>query len=130
MPNFNQVNLIGHLTRDTEKRSVGDKTVVKTGIAVNGWKPGDVMFIDLTAWNKTGEALAKVSKGQAVGIVGRLQLETWDDKNGGGKRSKHSVTVDQVIFLGNGRQQEQPTTAEPVNDPAAEETNGEGSIPF
>ncbi len=130
MPNFNQVTFIGHTTRDCERRSLADgKSVVKTGLAVNGWKQGEVMFIDLTAWNKTGEALAKVSKGHAVGVTGRLILETWDDKATGAKRSKHSVTVDQVILMGGGRRDEQAGEAEPVNEPvAAEEKSGE--IPF
>lgn len=121
------MNLIGHLTRTPEKRqSNGGTTIVKTGIAVNGWKEGDVLFIDVTAFNKTAEAMMKLSKGQAVSIVGRLQLETWDDKNGGGKRSKHSVIADQIVFLGGGK-------ATLTNEPeqvAEPEVKEDGEIPF
>ncbi len=132
MPNFNCVTLIGHLTRDTETRTIQDgKKVVKTGIAVNGWKQGDVMFIDLTAWNKTGEALEKVKKGQAVGVVGRLQLETWDDKATGTKRSKHSVTVDQVIYLsGGGKDDGRAVEAPPASSEPQAEEQSSGEIPF
>lgn len=125
MPNFNSVRLIGHLTRDCVTRAIGaDKRVTKTGLAVNGWKEGDVMFIDLTAWGKTGDALAKVKKGQPVGIRGRLALETWDDKASGAKRSKHSVTVYEVIYMGGGKATD---TNEPDSPPAEQKSE---EIPF
>ena len=39
-------------------------------------------------------------KGSQVYIEGRLQLDTWDDKNNPGqKRSKHKVVVEDVQFL-------------------------------
>ena len=39
-------------------------------------------------------------KGDPLYIEGRLQLDQWEDKNGGGKRSKHKIVVDSIEFLG------------------------------
>ncbi len=46
-------------------------------------------FINIIAWNKTGEFCSKwFKKGQQVGIVGRLQTRNWEDDN----KVKHYVT--------------------------------------
>ena len=37
--------------------------------------------------------------GSQVYLEGRLVYETWEDKNGGGKRSKHKLVVDEVQLL-------------------------------
>jgi single-strand DNA-binding protein len=39
-------------------------------------------------------------KGKQLYVEGRLKYDTWEDKNGGGKRSKHVVVVDNFQFLG------------------------------
>ena len=39
-------------------------------------------------------------KGDPLYIEGRLQLDQWEDKNGGGKRSKHKIVVENIEFLG------------------------------
>ena len=104
MASFNEVILLGNLTRDPEFADAknGGKARCKSGIAVNTKsKAGDkVMFIDITAWDKTAEVLANYcQKGKQVLIRGRLEFETWEDKQGG-KRSKHSITVDTLQLLG------------------------------
>src|SRR6188768_3866971 len=38
-------------------------------------------------------------KGDPLFIEGRLQLDQWEDKNGGGKRSKHKIVVESIEFL-------------------------------
>ena len=46
-------------------------------------------FINVVAWNKTGEFCSKwFKKGQQVGVVGRLQTINWEDDQG----QKHYVT--------------------------------------
>lgn len=42
-------------------------------------------------------------KGDPLYIEGRLQYDQWEDKNGGGKRSKHKVVVNEIEFLGGNR---------------------------
>jgi len=41
-----------------------------------------------------------VKKGRPLFVEGRLKFDQWDDKNGGGKRSKISVVVENFQFLG------------------------------
>lgn len=46
-------------------------------------------FINIVAWNKTGEFVSKYfKKGQQVAVIGRLQTRTWDDDKG----QKHYIT--------------------------------------
>jgi single-strand DNA-binding protein len=114
MANFNKVVLIGRLTRDPESRtfSNGGK-VTKIGFAVTNRKKNsqtgnwedEPMFIDCEAFNrgefgKTADLIAdRCRKGTQILIEGRLHLDTWDDKNGGGKRSKHKIVIDTVQLL-------------------------------
>jgi len=63
------------------------------------------MFIDCKAFNrgefgKTADLIEQyLSKGKQVFLEGKLDFEQWEDKNGGGKRSKHVLIVDNVQFL-------------------------------
>src|SRR5260370_15201212 len=106
MPNFNQLILIGNLTRDPELRYTKNGTAVGNGgVAVNekwtddaGQKQERVCFMDFTAWKKSAEALAKyTSKGSAVMLCGRLTMDTYakDDE----KRTKHFLTFETFQFL-------------------------------
>lgn len=111
MPNYNKTLLMGHLTRSPEIKDVGNTKVASFGLATNDkWKDKNgeqqerVMFIDCTAWGRTAEVIAeRFNKGDAIFIEGKLRLETWDDKNSGGKRSKHSINVESFSFVGGGK---------------------------
>ena len=113
MANLNKVMLIGRLTRDPEPIQIGGATSgAKFGFAVNNRKQNrdtqqweDVpVFIDMEIWNR-GESkqadrvLSTLRKGQQVFIEGHLKLDQWDDKNGGGKRTKLMVVVEQFQYL-------------------------------
>jgi single-strand DNA-binding protein len=109
MANLNKVPLIGNLTRDPELRQTPKGTAVaQFGIAVNrtfrgedGQSREEVTFVDLEAWGKQAETIAKfLTKGRPIFIEGRLKLDQWEDKNGGGKRSKMRVVVENFQFLG------------------------------
>lgn len=119
---FNRIILGGHLTRDPERRSTpSGKTVVSFGMAVNGWKEDEVLFVDCSAWEKTGEAIAEhLGKGDPILVEGRLDLQRWNDKEGN-PRSKHSVTVERFSFAGGGAKEKKPAEVEAGDDP---------SIPF
>lgn len=117
MPSFNKCIFAGHVTRDPQLRYLPSQTsVVDFGLAVNSkWKDAqgqqreDVLFIDCAIFGKRAEALNKyVSKGSPLLVEGRLQLEQWEDKQGGGKRSKHKLVVDNFQFLGARADDEQP----------------------
>lgn len=98
----NKVFIAGNLTRDPELRySPSGTAVAKIGIALNRkWKSkGDeekeeTAFIDATAFGKAAESFGEMRKGNNVAFEGRLKTEEWDDKNGGGKRSKLVVIVE------------------------------------
>ncbi len=99
---FNKLILGGHLTRDPEVRALSSgKNVTAFGLAVNGFKEGDVLFIDCDAWGKAGEVIAaRLRKGDPGLFEGRLSYRSWEDKDGGGKRSKFSMTVEGFSFAG------------------------------
>ena len=58
-------------------------------------------FVDLTAFGKQAEVLKEyVGKGSPLFVEGRLEYSTWEAKEGGGKRSKLEVIVENFQFLG------------------------------
>jgi single-strand DNA-binding protein len=103
---FNKVVLVGNLTRDIELRySQAGMAISKTAIATsrkftsNGEKKEEVMFIDITFFGRSAEiANQYLRKGSKILVEGRLTFEQWVDQNGG-KRSKHSVTVENMQML-------------------------------
>jgi single-strand DNA-binding protein len=120
MASFNKVILMGNLTRDIEVRHTANNNAVGNfGLAVNE-KYGEketTCFVDCTAWGKTAETMSQhLHKGDPVLVEGRLTLEQWDDKNGGGKRSKHTVTVDRFTFVGGKKASDGRTPAEKATD--------------
>ncbi|MEX0877211.1 MAG: single-stranded DNA-binding protein [Phycisphaerales bacterium] len=109
---FNKVLLMGNLTRDVEIRHTPSNTAVGNfGIAVNrryktqsGEQREEVTFVDCEAWGRTAEVMGQyLTKGRPVFIEGRLKLDQWEDKNGGGKRSKLSVVVENFQFVDSGQ---------------------------
>ena len=108
MPSFNRVTLIGNLTRDPHLKQLPNLTVAEFGIATNRrWKGADgqereeACFVDCAAFGKAAEVIHQYcQKGKLLLIEGRLKYETWDDKNGAGKRHKLSVVVENFQFLG------------------------------
>ena len=112
MANLNKVMLLGNLTRDPELRHTPKGSAVADfGIAVNrkiqdgngGWKD-ETTFVDVTVWGSSAENAHKyLAKGRGVFIEGRLQMDTWDDKATGQKRSKLKVLADNVQFLPDGK---------------------------
>ena len=112
MANLNKVMLIGNLTRDPELRYTPKGTAVADlGLAVNrrvsdgngNWSD-ETTFVDVTVWGSTAENSQKyLSKGRGVFVEGRLQLDTWEDKQTGQKRSKLKVVGENVQFLPDGR---------------------------
>ena len=109
MSSFNKVILLGNLTRTPELRTLPKGTAIcQFGLAVNrsfktesGERREEVTFVDLEAWGKTAETIAKhLSKGRAAMFEGRLKLDQWDDKKTGEKRSKLKVVVETFQFIG------------------------------
>ena len=106
--------IIGNLTRDPELRFLANQTAVCNFTVAcnhkytsNGEKREEVAFIDCVAWGKGGELINQyVKKGNPLYIDGRIRQESWEDKNGGGKRRKLTVVVDSFQFLGGNRSEQ------------------------
>ena len=110
MSSLNKVFLMGNLTRDPQLKYLptNNTAVAEFGLAVNRrWKgPNgedreETAFVDCSAFGKTGELINQYfQKGKPIFIEGRLKFDSWDDKQGGGKRSKLTVVVDNFQFIG------------------------------
>jgi single-strand DNA-binding protein len=106
---LNKVQLIGNLTRDPEVRyTPKGSAVADIALAVNrvyttdnGEKREEVTYIDVILWAKLAELAGQyLHKGAPVYLEGRLQLDSWDDKATGQKRSKLQVVGESMQFLG------------------------------
>jgi len=110
MANYNKIILVGNLTRDPQMSYLPSQTpVCEFGMAVNhrwkgqdGQQREDTCFIDCRCYGRQAEVLNQyMSKGRQLLVEGRLQLDTWEAKDGT-KRSKHRVFVEKFQFLGSG----------------------------
>lgn len=109
MANFNKVMLMGNVTRDIELRYTPKGTAVAdVGLAVNRVRSGEggerieeTTFVDVTLWGRTAEIAHQYSgKGKPLFVEGRLQMDSWDDKATGQKRTKLKVVADNIQLMG------------------------------
>jgi len=136
MANLNRVLLIGNLTRDPEVRYTPKGTAVADiGMAINrvftsedGERREEVTYVDVVLWARLAEIAGQyLKKGRPVFIEGRLQLDTWDDKQTGQKRSRMRVVAENLQLLGSrGESEGGPTGPAPARRPA---TGGTQSQP-
>jgi single-strand DNA-binding protein len=99
---FNQVTLMGNLTRDPEVRQIpSGQSVTNFSLALNrsykdssGEWQETTDYIDVVAWGPLGERVAQyVTKGRPVLVSGRLQSRSWE-------QDKVEVNAQDVTFLG------------------------------
>ena len=103
---MNNVSLVGRLTRDPEVRYSKNNTslaVTRFSVAVDRRfkKEGqaDVDFINCVAFGKTGEFVEKYfSKGQRIGLVGRIQTGSYTNSEGQ-KVYTTDIVVENVEFV-------------------------------
>lgn len=110
MANLNKVMLIGNLTADPEVRTTPrGNSLTELRLAVNrvssgpneGERREETTFLDVTCWGRTGEVAAQyLSKGRPVFIEGRLQMDTWEDKQTGQRRSRIRIIAENLQLLG------------------------------
>ena len=105
---INKVVISGNLTRDAELRTAASGTAVCSfGVAVNDRRRNQngewedyANFVDCQLFGRRAEAIAQyLTKGTKVAVEGRLHYSSWEDRNGGGRRSKLDVTVDEIEFM-------------------------------
>lgn len=103
---FNQVTLMGNLTKDPEVSTTpGGQSVGKFSLALNrrykddnGWKES-TDYVDIVCWGNLAERNKEyLSKGRPVLVSGRIQSRSWEQD--GQKRSKVEVVASDVVYLG------------------------------
>jgi single-strand DNA-binding protein len=130
---FNQVTLMGNLTRDPELRTTpSGASVCSFSLALNrsyknaegSWQEA-TDYIDITAWGPLGERVAQyLTKGRPALVSGRLQSRSWEQD--GQKRSKVEVVANDVTFLGGpggGNAGTAVNNDEPVSAPAPKKSS-------
>lgn len=102
---LNRIVLIGRLTKDPELRHTqSGKAVCSFTLAVDRPYTGadgsrEADFINIVVWNKTAENCAQyLSKGKLAAVDGRLQIRSYEDKNGQ-RRYVTEVVAEAVRFL-------------------------------
>lgn len=138
MASFNKVILLGNLTRDIELRHTpSGMAVADIGLAVNRtWfdknaneKKEEVTFVDVTFFGRQAEVAGEyLAKGRELLIEGRLQMDSWEDKQTGAKRYKLKVMGESMTMIGGkgGQQRKQESSyAAPDTTPVDED-----EVPF
>ena len=106
---INRVSISGNLTRDPELRvTPSGMQVLGFGVAVTDRRKNNQTgewedypnFVDCTIFGNRGESMSRIlRKGMKVAIEGKLRYSAWEDKNGGGRRSKIEVIVDEIELM-------------------------------
>ena len=112
---MNKIIVIGRLVADPQLHytqnghGVANMTVaVDRPFVKDGERETD--FIDVVAWRKLAETCANhLTKGRLVAVDGRLQIRSYDDKEGV-RRKVSEIVADNVQFLDSKKEQaEQPS---------------------
>ena len=138
---LNRVILCGNLTADPELSYLPSSlAVVRMRLAVNErvknqqdeWVDRPC-YVDVSAFGRQAENCNQyLSKGSPLLLEGKLRYETWEAKDGSGKRSKHSVVADRIQFLGareEGARPRAPAPDAPPPPPAMTDTGADDDLP-
>lgn len=123
---MNRIVLCGRLVREPELRytqggtAVGSFTLaVDRPYTKDGNKETD--FINCQVWGKSAENCAKyLDKGKQAAVEGRLQIRSYDDKDGN-KRYVTEVVADRVEFLSAPEKKEEQSIEEQAREVFGEE---------
>ena len=116
---MNKVFLLGRLVRDPEIRTTqSGKMVTSFTLAVDRFAGGkEADFISVVTWEKLAENCGNsLTKGQRALVEGRLQIRSYDGKDGQ-KRWVTEIVAQSVEFLD--RRSATPTTESNVSHDAA-----------
>ena len=102
---LNHITIMGRMVRDPELRRTGSGIAVASftlavdrDFKASGGGEKEVDFIDCVAWRQVGEFVSKYfTRGRMVVVSGRLQIRSWNDKDGN-KRRTAEVVADNVYF--------------------------------
>lgn len=136
---INKVFISGNLTRDAELRTTqSGAPIANFGVAVNERRKNGngewedyANFVDCTMFGRRAEAIAQyLTKGTKVAIEGRLHYSSWEDRNGGGRRSKLDVNVDEIEFMSGKREGQRESAPRPSAAETAPAAYEDSDIPF
>jgi len=111
MPYLNRYAFVGNLTKAPELRfppTPEKQALCLLNVAINrdsrdesGEKVSHTVFInDIEVWGVTGENCAHfLTSGSLVLVEGRMEVDQWQDKQNGAKRTRMKVVADNVQFL-------------------------------
>lgn len=118
---MNKVFLIGRLVKDPELRYTGNNTPVATfTLAVKRQASEESDFIPIVFWSKQGEICGKyLKKGSRVSVLGRIQVRTYEDKEGK-RRYATEVVGESFEFLDSKKTVPQTDTQSDTQDPFEE----------
>ena len=121
---MNRSVIVGRLTKDVDLRyTQNGKAVGNFTLAVNRpfknkqTNDFDADFINCVAWGKQAENLAQyMKKGSQVGVDGRIQTRTYDDKDG---KTVYvtEVVADNIQFLESRKDNDQNSKQQQENNP-------------
>ncbi len=101
------VTITGNLTQDPELKFMTSGTAkLDFSVAVNEYwtdKEGErqekTSFLNVIAWRNLAEdASAVLEKGMSVVVSGRLEQNSWEDKDTGEKRSRVQILADRIAI--------------------------------
>jgi len=123
---MNTIAIIGNLVDAPELRYTqqSNKAVANMRIAVNNqYNRDETYFFSVIAWNKLAELVANLTKGQKIGVTGRLTSRSYERKDGG-KATAIEIVADSIDFLTPKNQSQQsPQAQQPA--PAQQDSLGE-----
>lgn len=135
---MNKVELIGNLTRDPElTETTSGISVCRFSIAVNrnyygsdGERKTD--YFNCVAWRGLADTIAKYCrKGHKVGVVGSIEMRSYEDNNGN-KRNAVDIVVQDIDFL-TPKEEDDYYADEPPRDakkPDLQDFEDDPDIPF
>lgn len=107
--NLNKINIVGRLGQEPDLKYFESGAVKCTfSIAVNRrGKDDEPNWFRCECWSRTAEIAGEyASKGKLVGVSGRLNIDSWEDRSTGQPRTMPKVEVDDLHLLGSRREDE------------------------
>lgn len=145
----NKVILVGRLGKDPETRSTpSGQTVAKFSLATDekftdksGNKQERTEWHNIVAWGRLGEICGQyLRKGKLVYIEGRIQTDSWDDKETGQKKYRTEIIANEMKMLGSrgdgesggyeGGSNSYSNNRKSSNEPARVADGDEDEVPF
>ena len=109
---MNQVTLVGRLVKEPTVYNLADNKQMTTFTIVTG-KDKYAEFTDCVAFEQQAKLVKDhCHKGEMLGVVGRLQTRSYEDKQDGKKRKSTQVVVQSLTLTSSkGNEQTSPNTS-------------------